>query len=73
LQSKTCPLNKRGTTKEIAMWRVKVSLEFDDGHTKTVIARADKLILLYWALEMLPVRYRILSGEKIPLMKEVVL
>jgi len=55
------------------MWRVKVSLEFDDGHTKTVIARADKLILLYWALEMLPVRYRILSGEKIPLMKEVVL
>lgn len=55
------------------MWRVKVSLEFNDGHTKTVIARADKLILLYWALEMLPVRYRILSGEKIPLMKEVVL
>ncbi len=55
------------------MWRVKVSLEFNDGHTKVVIAKAHKLMLLYWALEMLPVKYRILSGEKIPLVKEVVL
>jgi hypothetical protein len=52
------------------MWEVKVSLELSDGHTQIVTAKADRLILLYYALEMLPVRYSILSGERKPILKQ---
>jgi hypothetical protein len=34
------------------------------------MAKADKLMMLYAALEMLPVRYLILSGERKPVFKK---
>lgn len=49
------------------MWEVKVELQLSDGHSKVVTAKADRLMLLYYALEMLPVKYLILSGEKKPI------
>lgn len=52
------------------MWEVKLSLELSDGSTRIVMAKADKLMMLYAALEMLPVRYLILSGERKPVFKK---
>lgn len=47
------------------MWVVNVALELNDGKTKRVVAKTEKLMLLYEALRMLPMRFLILSGEKI--------